>query len=263
MPDFIQEILIHSKLCPRIYYYAEVGSTNNLARKTIEKKNLIGFAITAKTQSAGKGQGGRFWESPSGGLWSSLAIQPKIELSLLGIIPILSAVGIAMALETFDIKTMLKWPNDILIRHNLKKIGGILVEGKVTQLSLEYLIIGIGLNINNTLNQYSKTLQEQTTTVYEEFNKEIDLNILLQEIICQIDGLFETLRSDGVQPLLNKWKQKDNILGMDVIVRSPEGEYRGKAVDISPYGQLVLEMPNSEKAVISNGTVILQRIKTE
>ncbi len=263
MPDFIKEIVTESKLCSIIYSYDEVSSTNNLARKLIEEKNQIGFVIVAETQTAGKGQGGRVWESPKGGLWCSIAIQPQIDLSLLGVVPILSAVGIANAFETFNIKTMLKWPNDILIRSNLKKIGGILVESKVSQLSLEYLIIGIGLNVNNTLDQYSITLRGQITTIYEEIENELDLELLLQRIILQIENSFEILSTFGSQCLLNEWKQKDNILGMDVIVQSPEGKYQGRAVDISPYGQLVLEIPDSVKTIISNGTIILPRIKKE
>ncbi len=239
--------------------YPEVDSTNNVARRFIEKENEIGFTVVAETQKAGKGQRGRPWESPPGGLWSSLAIRPKMDPSLLGMVPILSAVGTANAMETFGIKVMLKWPNDLLIKRNLKKIGGILIESKVSKHSVEFLIIGIGLNINNTMEQYSPTLQKRITTVYEEFKKEIDLEILLQRIILQIEDSFESLRMYGAQRLLTEWKKSDNILGMNVVVQSPEGKYQGKAVDISPYGQLVLETPDFERIVVSNGTVILPK----
>ncbi|UCE13051.1 MAG: biotin--[acetyl-CoA-carboxylase] ligase [Candidatus Heimdallarchaeota archaeon] len=178
MPSSIKEIQTTSKLCPKVYRYTELGSTNNIARQIIENEDQIGFAIVAETQTAGQGQGGRFWESPRGGLWISLAIKPSIELPYLGMIPILSAVGIANALETFDIEVMLKWPNDILIPRNLRKVGGILAEGKVTQLSLDYLIIGVGINVNNTIEQFSLPLQEEITTLFEEFQKKINLDNL-------------------------------------------------------------------------------------
>ncbi|MFX0123035.1 MAG: biotin--[acetyl-CoA-carboxylase] ligase [Candidatus Hodarchaeota archaeon] len=249
---------IHSDLCPRIYTYADVDSTNNVARELIEENNQIGFAVVAERQSAGRGQGGRVWESPQGGLWTSLAIQPQIELSQLGMIPILSAVGIAKALEIFEIETLLKWPNDILIKHNLKKIGGILVEGKVTQFFLDYLIIGIGLNINSTLDQYSKLLRDQITTIFEEFERKIDLNRLLQEIIRQIEDSFESLRLYGAKSILEEWKEKDNIIGMNVIVQNPEGKYQGKVVDISQRGHLVLEISDSNRIELFTGTVSIQ-----
>ncbi len=260
MPDLIKKTIIRSDLCPRIYMYDTVDSTNNVATQLIEEKNQIGFVVVAKKQYAASGQAGRDWESPKGGLWTSLVIQPQIKFSQLGLVPILSAVGIAKALDTFKIKTLLKWPNDILIKHNLKKIGGILVEGKITQFSLNYLIIGIGLNINNTLDQYSKLLREQITTVYEEFSKKIDLNCLLQEIIHQLEDSFECLRLSGSQSILKEWKEKDNIIGMKVIVQTPEGEYQGKVVDISPNGQLVLENSGSNIVNLSTGTVFIQDI---
>jgi BirA family biotin operon repressor/biotin-[acetyl-CoA-carboxylase] ligase len=241
--------------------YDTVGSTNNVATQLIEEKNQIGFVVVAEKQYAGSGQAGRDWESPKGGLWASLGIQPQIKFSQLGIVPILSAVGIAKALDTFKIKTLLKWPNDILIKHNLKKIGGILVEGKITQFSLNYLVIGIGLNINNTLDQYSKSLREQITTVYEEFNKKIDLNCLLQEIIHQFEDFFECLRLSGSQSILEEWKEKDNIIGMKVIVQTLEREYQGKVVDISPNGQLVLENSGFNIVNLSTGTVFIQDFK--
>lgn len=239
--------------------YSEVSSTNVIAKKIIEERNEIGFVITAERQSAGKGQGGKNWESPQGGLWSSLAIQPQIELSQLGLVPILSAVGIAKALETFDIKPLLKWPNDILFKQNLKKIGGILVEGKITQFKLNYLVIGIGLNVNNTIDQYSKLLQEQITTIYEELRRKINLSRLLFEIIHQIENSFERLKLDGSQSILEEWKNRDNIIGMNVVVQSPEMDYQGKVADISSNGQLVLEISDSKRVNLLTGTVIIRK----
>jgi BirA family biotin operon repressor/biotin-[acetyl-CoA-carboxylase] ligase len=257
MTKTIQKKHVDSKLCPKIFKFTELGSTNNLARKYIEHKSYIGFVIAAETQTAGYGQRGNYWESPHGGLWCSLAIKPFMELELLGIVPILSAVGIANTLRKYNVNTTLKWPNDILLSNSLKKLGGILIEGKITQYSLNYLIIGIGLNINNTLKQYSRPLRSKITTTYEELNKELDLDKLLEDIIKQIDESFEKLRSKGAQAILEAWKQNDNILGMDIVVQNSEKEYHGKAVDISPYGHLVLETSESKIINISNGRIIL------
>ena len=261
MPRLMKKTLISSNMCPNIYLYSEVSSTNRIAEHLIEEKNKIGFAVVARSQTAGQGQGKRIWESPQGGLWASLVLQPQIELSQLGVIPILSAVGIGTALETFGVNVLLKWPNDILYTPNLKKIGGILVEAKVTQLSLNYLIIGIGLNINNTLDQYSRQLQDQITTVYEEYNKEIDLNRLLQNIINQIEELFECLRRNGSQSILEKWRRRDNIIGRRVIVHTPDGNYHGKVTDISQHGHLILKNSKSNLIKIPTGTVLIEDIE--
>jgi BirA family biotin operon repressor/biotin-[acetyl-CoA-carboxylase] ligase len=255
MPEITESLQLNSKLCHTIYRYSDVGSTNNLARKFIEEDKKYGFCILAKTQTAGQGSSGRFWESPSGGLWSSLAIQPQINLHQLGIVPILSSIGIAKALETFNIETMLKWPNDLLIQRNWKKIGGILVEGKTTQFNLHYLIIGFGININNSIDQYSAELRNKITSTLEETNMELDLIKLLKKIIFHIEKRFDIIKSKGVMPIIDEWKNHPNILGMDIVVTNRDGVFRGKAIDISSFGQLILKSYNDEKITISTGTV--------
>ncbi len=256
MPTIIEELPLDFKLCKKIYCYTDVGSTNNLAMKLLEADKKKDFSIIAETQTAGKGSGTRVWESPLGGLWSSLAIQPHINLHDLGIVPILSSLGISKALNNLGLETILKWPNDILIKDNLKKIGGILVEGKIIQSTLHYLIIGFGININNSINQFSPTLRNKITTAFEETNKKYQLLSLLKNIILNIEELFDTVLSEGVSTIVNKWKEHPNILGMDLIVSNKDGEFSGTAIDISSYGQLIIKDFNNEKKAISTGTVI-------
>ncbi|NHJ02741.1 MAG: biotin--[acetyl-CoA-carboxylase] ligase [Candidatus Heimdallarchaeota archaeon] len=251
----INEYWIDSKLCPLIFKYQEVGSTNNVARKLIEENN-IGFTVVSEVQTAGYGSADKFWESPRGGLWCSLAIIPKIEIPLVGVIPILSAVAVAEVLDDYNVDTVLKWPNDILLKSNKKKIGGILVEGKTTQMKLNYLIIGIGLNINTTLNQYSPSLQTQIATISEELNIEIDLDILTRKIILKIEEMCKMIDEQGIKSLLDKWRSRNNILGMKVKVQTPEKQYTGIAFNITKYGQLILEI-GEKKVTISSGTLSL------
>lgn len=257
MPKISEEIQINSSLCKTIYQYPELGSTNNLAREFIEKDKKMGFSIVAKTQTAGQGSGGRFWESPFGGLWSSLAVQPQINLHQLGIVPILTSIGIAKALETFNIPIMLKWPNDLLFQNNRKKIGGILVEGKVTQFTLHYLIIGFGINVNNKRDQFSAVLRKKVTSTLIETDTKLDLIDLLKSIINQIEKQFEILKSKGVITIIEEWKQHPNILGMDVIITNKDEKVRGKVIDISRFGQLILNTQNNEEMTFSTGTVTL------
>ena len=93
----------------------------------------------------------------------------------------------------------------------------------------------------------------------EEFQKEIDLNDLVLRIILEVERSFNNLRLHGVHFLLAEWRQKKNILGMDIEVQSPEGVYQGRAIDISPFGQLVIELPNSNKVHIPTGTITLSK----
>ncbi len=255
MPTPLYERQIDSILCSKVFYFKEIGSTNQIAQKYLEEGNMVGFVIVAEKQTAGYGQRGVYWESPQGGLWCSLAIKPELELNLLGLVPILSVVGVAEALRRFNVYTTLKWPNDLLIKQNLKKLGGILVEGKITQFSLNYLIIGIGLNINNRNKQYSRSLSENITSTFEELSQEINLDSLLMRIIQQIEQQFELIKNQGAQAIISAWKKEDNILGMEVIIETPKTRYKGKAVDISLNGHLILETSDGNTVTLSNGTV--------
>jgi BirA family biotin operon repressor/biotin-[acetyl-CoA-carboxylase] ligase len=257
LPEPVKTDRIDIDLCRTILYFDEVGSTNTLAKKYGENQTSMGIAIVAGIQTAGKGYKDDFWESPRGGLWASLAIKPEIELRFIGLVPLLAAVGIARALRKFGVTSLLKWPNDLLIPGSYKKLGGIIVESSVTQFSLNYLIIGFGLNINTRLNQYSRSLQDRITSTLEEFQREIPLNELLVEIIEKIaDGLNE-LRAHGAQTLLDAWKDFPNILGMQIQVVTRDQEYKGKAIGLSKYGHLILKTPESQEISLSNGTVNL------
>ncbi|MFW9778304.1 MAG: biotin--[acetyl-CoA-carboxylase] ligase [Candidatus Heimdallarchaeota archaeon] len=257
MPDPVKTDKTGVDLCHTIFYFDEIGSTNRLAKKFVEKQAQIGVAIVAATQTAGKGYKDDFWESPRGGLWASLAIRPEIELRYIGLVPIIAAVGIARALQNFEITPLLKWPNDLLVTSNHKKLGGIIVESSVTQFSLNYLIIGFGLNLNTRLNQYSRSLRDRVTSTLEELQREIPLDELLLEIIKKTVGGIDELKTHGVQALLDAWKGFPNILGMKVQVLTRDQDYEGTAIGLGKYGHLILKTPESQEVALSNGTVML------
>ena len=221
------------------------------------KEKELGFVILSKTQTAGYGQRGNFWESPQGGLWCSIAIKPNINPSKIGLIPSLCALSVAKALKIYKITTRLKWPNDILNSIDNKKLGGIIVEGKVSPKRLEYLIIGIGLNVNNSLKQFSLPLRKNITTTLEIIKTNISLEKLLHTIITHLeDGLYKMTKG-GENEILLEWKKWDNILGMAVKITSNNIEYEGIVKDLTLFGQIILELADGRKITFSSGNVSL------
>lgn len=257
LPEFLRKDSLNSKMCSTIYHYSEVGSTNNIARKKICGKEDLGFVVISKIQTGGYGQRGSFWESPIGGLWCSIGLKPIFKISKIGMIPILTALGVANTLEAFNVKTRLKWPNDILYSPNNRKIGGILVEGKVSQHSLEYIIIGIGLNINNTVDQFSPPLRDQITTTYEILGDRLPLPVILESVLKQIENNLIRLQNNEEGKILSEWKKWDNIIGLNVKIVSNNIEYFGVAKDISKNGQLLLELQDGRTIKFSAGHLVL------
>ena len=254
MANLLKKSKISSNLCPLIYHYSNVGSTNHEAKFLITEKNKMGFAVVADVQTAGYGQKERVWESPKGGLWCSIAINPKIPPKILGTVPILGALSVAKILESYEIEAKLKWPNDILF--NMKKIGGIIVEGNVTGTkTIEYLVIGIGLNINNTLDQYSPSLRRSIISSLEILGYKINLNELLLAILTELELGFRKISDLGSDEILSEWKSRDILIGKQTSILSNNVMYRGLVKDITIYGQLVLKKKDGTVIKFSSGEV--------
>ena len=178
------------------YFHKEsLSSTNDVAKKIINKKDSIidqGFVVTTDKQTAGKGTKGKSWYSESsGGLYYSLAIKPKtfdfekVETYHIEIAEAISDVILKIA----NIKATIKWPNDLYYMG--KKIGGILMESacKAEENSnLDYLIIGIGLNINQT--SFPEDITNTATSLYLETNKKLNKKLFIKPLTAKLKQLF-------------------------------------------------------------------------
>ena len=130
------------------YYYETVDSTQNEALKIANESNKEGIIIIAEKQTGGKGRSGRKWISPKGGIWFSIILHPKFDISL----------ALSNAIEkTCKIKTELKWPNDLTIKG--KKLAGMLVDASLESNKIENLVLGVGINFEVNSKEIEKTLK--------------------------------------------------------------------------------------------------------
>lgn len=257
LTGFLEKKSFDSAICSTIYHYSEVGSTNTIAREKIDEEQSFGFVVVSERQTGGYGQRGNKWESPIGGLWCSIVLKPTFHISKIGLMPILAALSVAKTLDSLSIKTRLKWPNDILHYPDNKKIAGILVEGKVSQDSLEYIIIGIGMNVNNTSDQFSRSLRRKTTSIFEILDEKIPIMDIMASLLEQLEDQLLKLQNNNETKILSEWKKWDNVLGLNVRILSNDIEYIGIARDISTNGQLLLELKDGRTMKFSTGDLIL------
>lgn len=152
----------------------EVPSTQDLAKELAKKTALTdNLAICAQSQTAGRGRFEHTWQSNKGGLYISLLLKPSKKTASLSDLSIKTGQAAALALEEmYDLKTSIKLPNDVLVKtkNGDKKICGVLIESAVSSDKLEWLIIGVGVNLNNTVD---KNLN--ATSVKELIKKEVDI----------------------------------------------------------------------------------------
>ena len=170
--------------------FAEVDSTNDVARELLARGKLgHGSVILAERQRQGRGRRGRNWESPDGGLWFSVVLFPEISIAELAKISLVSALAVAGALRRFVPSGIgVKWPNDVLL--NRRKAAGILLEMKGEFDKIEYVIIGIGINVNVLLEDMSPELREKTTSLLHESGEHFSLDEVLGEVLIQLETSY-------------------------------------------------------------------------
>jgi len=236
----------------KIYYFDTLSSTMDTAMELGIKGSPEGTVVLTEAQTKGRGRLGRHWFSPKyKGIYLSLILRPKILPNSTPILTLLSAVSIWEAIkETCGLDMQIKWPNDILL-HN-KKIGGILTELNAETDTTRFVVIGIGLNVNND----KKTLAQGATSLKEQTKEEINRISLLQEILRKIETNYLLFQKEGSAPIIEKWRNYNITLGKRVKI-SCHREYReGEAIDIDTDGGLLIRKDSGLVEKIMAGDVV-------
>ncbi|MCX5726073.1 MAG: biotin--[acetyl-CoA-carboxylase] ligase [Candidatus Saganbacteria bacterium] len=192
----IKNIIIGKK----IYYFEEIDSTNDEAKRLVRSGAGEGVVVIAEKQSKGRGKPGRVWASPAGGIYLSAILKPRKNPKDLSTITFLGAISVARAIKAlFHINANLKWPNDILLSG--KKVGGVL-----TEISKGAVIIGIGLNVNTELSSFPKELRKDVTSIKKESGRKVDISKFLKVLIKELDSWYNVFLSKGAQEVVSEWE---------------------------------------------------------
>ena len=236
----------------KIYYFGTVSSSMDVAWQLGIKGSCEGTVVIAETQTKGRGRLGRNWFSPKyKGIYLSLILRPKILPNQMPLLTLMSAVSICEAIrEKTGLTCQIKWPNDILIHH--KKLGGILTElNAETDLS-HFVVIGIGLNVNND----KKTLLAGATSLKEQKKEEVNRLDLLQEILRKIEENYLVFQKKGGKPIIDKWRDWSVSLGRRVRVVCQKQHIEGEALDIDIDGGLLIRNDSGLTQKVMTGDVV-------
>ncbi|AHF79760.1 biotin--[acetyl-CoA-carboxylase] ligase [Thermococcus paralvinellae] len=236
----------------KIIYLQEVDSTNEFA-KGIAPQEEEGTVIVADIQTKGKGRKLRVWSSPKGGLWMSIILKPNVHPKHLTKLVFISALAVVETLAEFGIESKIKWPNDVLVGG--KKICGILSEGKYSENRVEYVILGLGINVNNEL---PKELKDTATSIREVLGFEVPLIDVFKKLIGKLDKEYLQYLKGNYEEILGRWKMYSAIIGKRVRIITDDGEIAGVAIDIDENGALILKQNNGVLERIYYGDVSLR-----
>jgi BirA family biotin operon repressor/biotin-[acetyl-CoA-carboxylase] ligase len=246
------EKLLKTKYIGRKFiYFDEINSTNIYLK---ENKNLPdGIVVVAERQTAGRGRKGRKWNSPKyKGLYFSILLQKDIEIKNLSIFSLLFPLAVKEAIQNRTSKKVyIKWPNDIYIEN--KKISGILIETEIEGNSINNFIVGIGINVNTSLDELGE-LAEIGTSLFIEEGKEFNRTEILADILNLIEEKIENFNPEKTALEINK-----NLLWKNQIVKILDNNIEGRLIGINKEGALILDSYDGLKAIYS-GDLSIRKI---
>jgi len=246
----------------KIFRYLRVTSTQDKAKKFAERGFPEGTVVIAETQTQGKGRLGRRWVSPKGGIWLSVILRPKIGPLEAPKITIISSLAVAKAIaELTRMEVKLKWPNDVLIRtvagDAFKKVCGVLTEMVSSAGRVNYVITGIGINVNNRI---PAALRQEAISLKDVAGRAVAKQRLLGKVLEKFDKYYLDFRKKGIASIMKEYRSMSAVLDKEVKIAGAEKIIRGRAIDIDEYGALIVETGDGRKRVIAGDVTILSKI---
>ena len=256
LPNEIQNGRKTKVLGKDIQYYKEVISTNNQAKLAAQQDAAEGTIIVSEAQTSGRGRLARGWYSPAEkGIWFSVILRPHFLPQEAPKCTLLAAVAIAKAIEKItELQVGIKWPNDIL--YNKQKLVGILTEMNAEMDCINYIIIGMGINVNIQKNEFPLELQQIATSLAILKGEKISRVKLLNEILFQIETLYNVAQAEGFVKILEEWKKYSVTLGKTVDVIGINDTFVGVAMDIDADGALLVKTETGIKRVLAGDVSI-------
>ena len=240
-----------------IHNFGKLSSTNTTAKEQAEKGAKEGTTIIAETQTSGKGRLDRLWVSPRGGVWLSIILRPRIDPEDASKITLTTAVAVTRILRRlYNVTAEIKWPNDVLIDN--KKVCGILTEAKLRGKTVNFVVVGIGINANFSIQALPEDLQTTATTLKEMLGKNVDREKLTAALLKEFEDYYKLFIERKFERLLTEWRSMAGFLGKEVEITSFKEKVRGVAVDVDENGALVIELKNGERRKVLSGDVTVR-----
>lgn len=234
-------------------YTEEISSTNSYLMKSNDEF-IHGTTILSEFQNQGKGRINRPWFSEKGqNLTFSVLLKNDLEKYNPNHISLAASLAVSNSIENlFQLKTELKWPNDVLV--NSKKVSGILLESTSMGSSLEKIIIGFGVNVNQT--KFIGEFKIRPTSIKFELRKEVTRERLLSEILNTFEEILNEM-SKGSKKLLDDWREKCRMIGEHIMINVGDEKKSGIFYDIDANGLMILKV-GEDFEKIKNGDVLVR-----
>lgn len=263
-PDLMTEAEIKSLMhtdwvAKEVLYFDTIDSTNTKAQELAEKGYPSGTLVVADKQESGKGRRGRSWVSPSGtGIFMTLMIKPDINPNNASMLTLVAALAVAKAITSVTgEEAMIKWPNDIVV--NGKKVCGILTEMNAQFDYINHIVVGIGINVHNE--SFPEEISQMASSLMiEAGGKRFHRAQIIAETMAYFEQYYDTfLKTQDLSALVREYDKLLVNRNKSVRVLDPKEPFDGKAMGITPKGELIVDTWESRK-LVSSGEVSVRGI---
>ncbi|MDO8433181.1 MAG: biotin--[acetyl-CoA-carboxylase] ligase [Candidatus Binatus sp.] len=236
----------------RIHYFEEIDSTQNFARELAANDAAEGTVVIAEKQSAGRGRMGRTWHSPSGvNLYATIILRPTISLAEVSKLSLVAGVAAAEALEREAVGIVaLKWPNDIWLRG--RKAGGIIAEAlSDSHQQLSSVLLGIGININLTVDDLPAELRDKATSLRIATGHACDRIAIAESLFSLLDSRYRETLSGGFESVRAAWERYSALTGKRVSILDGGLRKTGVVKGIDVDGALLLDIGENVERIVA------------
>ncbi len=233
------------KVLDKIIYKNVVDSTNDLAKKIARYGAANGTVIIAEEQTGGKGRLDRKFFSPRDkGLWFSIILRPNCLPNDAPKFTLMAAAAIACAMERFNLRAEIKWPNDIM--YDGRKLVGILTEMSAEVERVNFIVVGIGINVNVERNEFPENIRDVAASLSEMNGGNLNRAEFFYAVLEEFDRLFA---QNDFGEVFKIWRKYNITLGRNInVVEADSGEiFTGKAIDIAEDGALIVDIGGEVK----------------
>lgn len=244
--------MTHQSLPVELLILDETDSTQDVAKSLANDGKPHGYAVMALAQRSGRGRLGKSWVSPPGkNLAISVILRPAIQASEAPLIGLGAATAVAETVERFGVRDVsLRWPNDVMVGD--RKIAGILPEAVIRDGAAQFIIMGVGLNLNSLADDFPHNLRDTITSVVMSGGLGVSLKIAARSLVERLDAMCARVAREGVNFIIPLWTARWPRRGTRLLANGMTGVAEG----LAPDGALLLRCDDGLIARISSGEAI-------
>ncbi len=244
-----------------LYGFKRTGSTNEVAMTLARNGATEGTAVVSEAQTEGRGRLGRSWvTTPGKSLAMSLILRPRIPADEFPLLTLAAAVAVAQTLAEGGRAAEIKWPNDVMLSG--RKVCGILAEMQAEQDRMAFAVIGIGVNLNQTTEDFPDSLRPRVTSVRIYGGKECPRVPFLRGLLKNMEDVYEWVRRRESARVLEAWRLYSKMQGQHVRVTQVNRTFFAQVSHVDEKGGLWVRNDLGIVERLTAGNVEVLRLRT-